>query len=159
MRLINIIIAVILFMGNTAFADYKAGKAAYDAGDYQTAYNEWLPLAEAGNIPSQVGLGHLYWYGKFVSLNYKKAEIWFIKGALHRDPSAAYSLGQLYSIKQNDFKTKMIGMRWICIASLLGYPLALDAIAIFQAEEGLAQMLDKQMHEAKLWLVNNWPQL
>ena len=53
----------------------------------------------------------------------------------------------------------MIGMRWICIASLLGYPLALDAIAIFQAEEGLAQMLDKQMHEAKLWLVNNWPQL
>ncbi len=60
MRLINIIITVILFAGNAAFADYKAGKAAYDAGDYQTAYNQLLPLAELGDAEAQARLALVF---------------------------------------------------------------------------------------------------
>ncbi len=81
MCLINIIITVILFMGNAAFADYKAGKAAYDAGDYQTAYNEWLPLAEAGDAEAQHKIGYMYKLGYHVKIDLIESQKWYLKSA------------------------------------------------------------------------------
>ena len=81
MRLINIIIAVILFMGNTAFADYKAGKAAYDAGDYETAYSQLLPLAEAGDAESQFLMGNMIHVSKEDRANIDEAIKWYKNGS------------------------------------------------------------------------------
>ena len=81
MRLINIIIAVILFMGNTAFADYEAGKAAYDAGDYEAAYNQLLPLAEAGDAKAQNAIGIIFGKKKFSLYSIDKEEKWLLKSA------------------------------------------------------------------------------
>ncbi len=34
-----------------------------DASDYEAAYNEWLPLAEAGDLDASIGMGNLYKHG------------------------------------------------------------------------------------------------
>ena len=47
-----------------AHADFQAGKDAYDRGDYETALNEWLPLAEKGEADAQYNLGKMYGEGK-----------------------------------------------------------------------------------------------
>ena len=45
-----IVVLVLAAGAMPARADFAAGMAAYDRGDYQTAYKEWLPLAKAGDI-------------------------------------------------------------------------------------------------------------
>ena len=40
-----------------AAQDFQKGLAAYQAGDYATALQEWTPLAEAGNADAQYNLG------------------------------------------------------------------------------------------------------
>ena len=40
--------------------DYDNGVEAYNAGDYQTALQEWRPLAEQGDANAQTNLGVMY---------------------------------------------------------------------------------------------------
>lgn len=47
-------------LATPAWSDYKAGKDAYDRGDYTTALREWRPLAEQGNHSAQYFLGVCY---------------------------------------------------------------------------------------------------
>ncbi len=93
MRLINIIIAVILFMGNAAFADYKAGKAAYDAGDYEAAYNQLLPLAEAGDAKAQNAIGIMFDRGHGVNKSLNKAIEYYSTASNIGNYQASLNLG------------------------------------------------------------------
>jgi len=56
-----------------AWADFYDGLAAYDAGDYATAYQEWRPLAEQGYAPAQFNLGNMYNRGEGVPENAAEA--------------------------------------------------------------------------------------
>jgi TPR repeat protein len=46
--------------------DFAKGYAAYQAGDYQTAFKEWAPLAEQRETYSQYNLGLFYNNGEGV---------------------------------------------------------------------------------------------
>ena len=64
---------------NERFFDMEArhkGSVAYNAGDYATALAEWTPLAEAGDVRAQYGLGRMYADGDGVEQDDKKAEKW-----------------------------------------------------------------------------------
>jgi len=50
----------VLVAGGPVQADFAAGLAAYLAGDYQTALEEFLPLAEQGHARAQFYLGRMY---------------------------------------------------------------------------------------------------
>jgi uncharacterized protein len=51
-------VAVVVALSGTAQAqDYDKGVAAYNAGDYATARQEWRPLAEQGDAEAQFSLG------------------------------------------------------------------------------------------------------
>ncbi len=156
MRMINIIIAVILFMGNAAFADYKAGKAAYDAGDYQTAYNQLLPLAEAGDAKAQIKLGHLYRKGLFVEMNEIKAENLYFSALKKNTPVAAYSLYLLYLKKLNvPTKVRLRGLTWLYISYNLKYPSAEDVVKNLIPNSKLPLVIiDKAKLEANKWLLS-----
>ena len=41
--------ATALLLAAPAWADFDDGSAAYEHGDYETALEEWLPLAERGD--------------------------------------------------------------------------------------------------------------
>ena len=58
----NILYTIILsfLFSFSVFADWKAGLDAYNAGDFQTALKNWIPLAEQGYANSQYSLGLMY---------------------------------------------------------------------------------------------------
>jgi uncharacterized protein len=45
--------ATVLLLAAPAWADFADGLAAYDRGDYETAFEEFLPLAEQGDALAQ----------------------------------------------------------------------------------------------------------
>lgn len=69
--------------------------AAYQRGQYLTAYREALPLAEKGNPASQTLLGELFSKGLGVGLDLKQAEKWYRAAAGQGDAAAQYALGAL----------------------------------------------------------------
>ena len=62
---IKLVLAMILSLTFTPVAaqDFQKGFAAYQAGDYATALQEWTPLAEAGDASAQYNLGVIYGEG------------------------------------------------------------------------------------------------
>ena len=59
MRAIILAGCVALLLAGPARADFAAGKAAFDQGDFATAEREWRPLAEAGDAEAQYRLGNV----------------------------------------------------------------------------------------------------
>ncbi len=59
-----------------AWAGFDEGWAAYDRGDYQTAYHEFLPLAEQGDAAAQYNLGLMYDNGQGVARDHAEAVKW-----------------------------------------------------------------------------------
>ncbi len=77
MRTATMLLAlVVVFMAAPAWADFKAGKEAYDRGDYATALKEWRPLAEQGIARAQSNLGSMYEYGEGVPQDDVQARMW-----------------------------------------------------------------------------------
>ena len=47
------VVGALLFSAGSAWADFDDGLAAPERGDYETAYREFLPLAEQGHAQAQ----------------------------------------------------------------------------------------------------------
>ena len=59
-----------LWLTTSAWAGFDEGVAAYDRGDYATAFEEFRPLAEQGNDDAQFNLGVMYGNGQGVPQDY-----------------------------------------------------------------------------------------
>lgn len=103
-----------------ASADFYEGLGAYDRGDYERAYREWLPLAEAGDASSQANLGVLYWRGQGVGEDHAEAVRWFRLAAEQGNPIAQDNLGQMYYLGQGVEQSDADAARWIRAAALQG---------------------------------------
>ncbi len=77
MRRLSLAIVMIAGLAAPAWADFEAGKAAYDREDYATAYREFLPLAEQGNAEAQLYLGFMYDFGYCLPQDYAEAAKWY----------------------------------------------------------------------------------
>ena len=74
-------VAVLVGFASLACAGLDDGKAAYDGGDYVTAYNELKPFAEQGNADAQRRLGWMFDLGEGVPQDYAEAMKWYRKAA------------------------------------------------------------------------------
>ena len=70
--------------------------AAYEHGDYATAYRGFLSAAEQGNANAQVYLGFMYDAGEGVSQDDGEAVKWWRRAAEQGDADAQRILGTLY---------------------------------------------------------------
>ena len=70
--------------------------AAYQRGDYATAYQLIRPLAEQGNAVAQERLGEMYTDGKGVPQNYGEAAKWYRLAADQGYAGAQTNLGSMY---------------------------------------------------------------
>ena len=59
-----------LWLTTSAWAGFDEGFAAYERGDYATALEEWLPVAEQGDASAQYNLGLMYYNGEGVPQDY-----------------------------------------------------------------------------------------
>ncbi len=61
-----IVVGFGLMLAFPAWADFEAGVDAYELGDYDTALEEFRPLAEQGDALGQLYLGARYHEGQAV---------------------------------------------------------------------------------------------
>ena len=117
------LIMCILTVGLTR-ADYQAGLDAYERGDYETALQEFQPLAESGNPQAQFYLGRMYARGDGVPQDDEKAAKLYKKAAEGGDTIAQFVLGIWYEKGRGVPKDKGEAVKWYCKAAQQGSDLA-----------------------------------
>lgn len=116
------------------FADFQAGKRAFEKGDFATALSEWLPLAEKGDTESQRRVGELYEKGQGVVSSKALALNWYRRAAQEGSAKALAELG------------------WLCPHEAEGAQLLL------RAEGALLRLADVDDAEAQMMVGNIWSQ-
>jgi len=70
-------LALLLIAAPAWSGDFQKGLDAYNSADYETALSEWTPLAEAGDVGGQYGLGLMYGNGFGVDMDDALAVKWY----------------------------------------------------------------------------------
>jgi len=121
-----VFVLLLLFWPALVHADFQAGVAAYDQGDYATALKEWRPLAEQGDAEAQYSLGVMYAHFRHGrSVDYGQAVHWYHLAAEQGHKMAQYKLGALYhhgeGMMPQDYGK---AARWYRLAAEQGFPAA-----------------------------------
>jgi len=91
---------------------FDDASAAYEQGDYATAYRLIKPLAEQGYAKAQYNLGVLYNKGIGVPQDYTEAMKWYRKAAEQGLADAQYNLGVMYHEGEGIPQDYAEGMKW-----------------------------------------------
>jgi uncharacterized protein len=102
----------------------EEGFAAYQRGEYRTAYRLWWPLAQRGDVRAQGALGGLYADGRGVPQDYGEAVKWFRRAAAQGLAAAQYALGLLYRNGQGVPQDAGEAVQWFRQAAAQGQPKA-----------------------------------
>jgi hypothetical protein len=111
-----------LMMGSVkvVLADYEAGAKAYQEGKFAIAFEEWLPLAQQGNLRAQLLLGFLHRDGEGVAKDFKEAMKWFLKAATQGNALAQSNLSNMYQNGLGVLQDFVIAHMWSNIAGANG---------------------------------------
>jgi TPR repeat protein len=88
---------MLAFSTAPAWADFAAGKAAYEAGDFAEARAQWLGSAEDGEAVAQAALGSLYIHGDGVAVDYREGLKWTLLAAEQGDVTGQFNMGSIYA--------------------------------------------------------------
>lgn len=100
--------------------EVEVGAKALAAGDFQAAYNEFLPLAERGNPSAQFNLGVMYSVGQGVQKNLATAARWFGLAAEQGYGNAQRNLGVMYTLGQGVEQDFVKGYLWSELSAVQG---------------------------------------
>lgn len=114
-------LAVVLSLAQPAAANFKAGVAAYESGDFAKALAEWKPLADGGDPAAQYAIGLLHQYGQGVPPNPVEAVAWFAKAAEKGDANARFAIGLAHESGQGAAKDYQAAMQWYLRATETGH--------------------------------------
>lgn len=142
MRSPGTIAALALYTGLTpaASADYDAAVAAYCRGDYPSAFEQFLPLAEEGNAHAQDLIGRAYAAGKGVPEDDAEAVRWYRLAAEQALPAAQFNLGVMYMTGKGVSEDVIQAYAWFGLAAAQGYKPVQDAITpLFVSSDKVAE--------------------
>jgi TPR repeat protein len=121
MRCLSYVLSVLVFVAAIASAaDFAAGLAAYQKGDYLTAAKEWRPLAEEGDAADQYNLGLLYLDGHGVPQDSAEAVKWLKRSAEQGYTEAQHDLGALYGSGKGVKRDYVEAYKWMNICAAKG---------------------------------------
>ena len=135
----------------SARADFEHGIAAFQQGSYDTAFEEWRPLAEEGHIGAQIGLGLMYATGKGVLEDDVEAEKWYRLAAEQGNALAQYNLGVIYRNGRGVARDPVEGAKWYRLAAEQGVAAAQFNLGNMLYEEG--EWVAENYVEAIRWYV------
>ena len=118
-------------------ADFKTGLAAYDRGDFRTALQEWLPVAQRGDANAQFNIGLLYASGKGVTKDPKQAADWYRKAAEQGVGAAEYNLGVMYANGDGVPPDVHEAVKWLQKAADAGIPMGREELANLYGSKGI----------------------
>jgi TPR repeat protein len=91
--------------------------AAYERGDYATAFRSMKPLAEKGDAKAQHNLGLMYYQGQGVPQNYSEAAKWYRRAAEQGMADSQVNLGLMYYHGQGVSRDYVLAHMWLNIAA------------------------------------------
>lgn len=103
-------------------ADFQSALAAYESGDFETAYEEWLPLAEQGSPAAQFNIGLLFDRGEGRETDHKRASEWYVRSAENFFGRAQYRLGEMYATGEGVERDLIQARKWFAIAAESKHP-------------------------------------
>jgi TPR repeat protein len=104
-------------LATSAQLGFARGLAAYDGGDYGTAFEEWRVLAEAGDAEAQTALASLYLSGQGTPANPAQAVDWYRRAAEQGDAVAQQNLGDLYGRGVGVGRDPVSAYVWLSLAA------------------------------------------
>ena len=125
-------------------ADIEAGVAAYNAGDYEMAAQEFRPLAEAGVAEAQFGLGILYTEGTGVPRDQKQAIKWISLAAEQGHALAQLSLGVKYAFGEGVRQDYQRTYQWASLSQMKGFEVANELMRTMEAKMSKADIASAQ---------------
>jgi TPR repeat protein len=131
-----------------AQAGFDEGLAAYNRGDYATAFKEWQPLAVAGNATAQYNLGVMYREGQGVPQDYKEAVKWFRLAAEQGDAYAQNNLGVMYREGRGVPQDYKEAVKWYRLAAEQGDAIAQNDLGVMYTN---GQGVPQDYKEAVKW--------
>jgi len=117
-------------VSTTAFADFDAGIAAYQANDLPLAYKEFRAAAGTGHADSQFNVALMHEKGIGVEKDEKQAVVWYEKSARQGNAPAQFNLGVLYENGRGTGVDFAKANEWYRKASVLGDPLAIGNLGM-----------------------------
>jgi len=108
-------------MGNRMVEQYANGVAAFDRGDFATAYKILRPLAAAGIAPAPVKIGRIYANGYVVERNCDNAFRWYRRAAGQGQPNSMHNLAWIYALGHGVAVDRARAYAWLTLA-IMYYP-------------------------------------
>ena len=112
MKRLVLSIVLIFLQAVPAWAGRAEGWAAYARGDYETALQEFLPLAEQGTANAHFTLGFVYEHIKGDALNDVEAVKWYRRAAEKGHAQAQHNLGLMYANGRGIARDDAEAVRW-----------------------------------------------
>ncbi len=134
--------ALLLILASApARADYATGAKAFRAHDYAAALSAWQPLADAGHLRAQFGIGVIYEEGgDGIAPDLDKAAAWYREAAEQGLADAQFNLGNLYRTGRGVDKDPRRAVVWYLKAATQGMPVAQYNLALsYDTGVGAAQ--------------------
>lgn len=150
MRLLYLLMLSSLLAGCASMADrHAAAEAAFEKGDYATAFPQLQKLAGQGDVDAERYLGYMYWYGVATHVDYAESIKWYTAAANAGDVGAEADLGDIYASGVGVPQDWQKAGYWYQQAALQGVPRA-------EAYLGVAYMLGRSVPQdyetAQAWL-------
>jgi TPR repeat protein len=146
----GVILAALFVIATTpAFAGLDDGLAAYDRGDFLTAYRELAPAAAGGAPAAQYAVARMYLSGEGVPRDGAEGLKWLRKAALAGVGVAQYQLGAYYEWGVEVPQDYSEAARWYRMAADRGVPVAQYRLGLLYLRGfGVA----KDLVAAHMWL-------
>ena len=114
---------------------FEDGGDAHNRGDYSTAFNIWLSLAEQENVSAQFNIGLMYKQGQGILKNFSEAAYWFQMAAKQGDPQAQLELASLYQMGRGILENPTYAYMWHAIGKANGGNSPLNMSSYVSKEE------------------------
>ena len=100
--------------------DFDTGLEAYKKKDFDTAFQNWKPLAYEGHPEAQVRLGTLYYWGHGVPRDLERAVNWYRLAAQQQFAQGQARLGFMFDFGRGVPKNATEAVKWYRLAAEQG---------------------------------------
>jgi TPR repeat protein len=132
-------------LGIQAWAGFDEAVAAYTRGDYATAVQELLPMAQQGNARAQYNLGVMYANGQGISQDSAQAAQWYRQAAEQGYATAQYNLGVMYASGLGVSQDDQQGYFWFSLAAGSPSPGQICEDAVHNRDRTAARLTPAQL--------------
>ncbi len=120
-NLLALTVAAVIALSFPASAGWDEAEAAYERGDYTTAFRELRSLAEQGDVAAQNNLAAMYERGEGVQQDYVEAVKWYRKAAEQGFAGAQTNLGYMYAMGRGVPQDLVTAHMWFSLSAAQGH--------------------------------------